>query len=188
MGNMDQNFLFDPSILADLDYSSWKSSFRPGVSPHNPPHGLKVRPLCATDYDKGFLGVLAQLTKVGTVTREQFMARFNAMKDDKSYYVCVIEDLNKREVIGAATLVIEQKFIHSCGMRARVEDVVVDDTYRGKQLGKILTVVLIMLSKHLGCYKISLECTDQKLPFYQQVGFKQDGTNYMVLRWEQNDV
>lgn len=53
------------------------------------------------------------------------------------YYVAVIEDLRNKRIIGAATLVTEFKFIHGCGLRARLEDVVVNNTYRGKQLGKL---------------------------------------------------
>ncbi|KAB7501311.1 putative glucosamine 6-phosphate N-acetyltransferase [Armadillidium nasatum] len=52
------------------------------------------------------------------------------------YYVTVIEDLNKGKVIGAATLSVEFKFIRECAKRGRLEDVVVDSSYRGKQLGK----------------------------------------------------
>lgn len=53
------------------------------------------------------------------------------------YYVTVIEDLRTNQIIGAATLVTEFKFIHECALRARLEDVVVNNTYRGKQLGKL---------------------------------------------------
>lgn len=53
------------------------------------------------------------------------------------YYITVIEDTRKNEIIGAATLVTELKIIHSCGLRGRLEDVVVNSTYRGKQLGKL---------------------------------------------------
>lgn len=31
-----------------------------------------------------------------------------------TYYIVVIEDLNKGQVIGSATLLVEQKFIHNC--------------------------------------------------------------------------
>ena len=34
------------------------------------------------------------------------------------------------QVVGAATLVQERKFIHSCGNVGRLEDVVVSDQYR----------------------------------------------------------
>jgi glucosamine-phosphate N-acetyltransferase len=59
------------------------------------------------------------------------------MKAKGDYYVTVIEDTRSNKIIGAATLVIERKFIHGCGIRGRLEDVVVNDTYRGKQLGKL---------------------------------------------------
>lgn len=54
-----------------------------------------------------------------------------------SYFVTVIEDLNLSRIAGVATLVLEQKFIHNTGVRGRIEDVVVSDEYRGKQLGKL---------------------------------------------------
>jgi glucosamine-phosphate N-acetyltransferase len=59
------------------------------------------------------------------------------MRASGDYYVTVIEDLRSNKIIGSATLVLEQKFIHGCAVRGRLEDVVVDDTYRGKQLGKL---------------------------------------------------
>jgi hypothetical protein len=38
------------------------------------------------------------------------------MKKSGGYYVIVAEDLNSEKIIGSATLVIEQKFIHNCGL------------------------------------------------------------------------
>ena len=44
-----------------------------------------------------------------------FPERFNKMKaSDDTYYVTVIEDVNSGAVIGSASLVKEQKFIHNC--------------------------------------------------------------------------
>lgn len=42
--------------------------------------------------------------------------RFAKMKGSGDYYVTVIEDTQKNEIIGSATLVIEHKFIHDCGL------------------------------------------------------------------------
>ena len=33
-----------------------------------------------------------------------------------NYYVTVLEDTRTNEIIGNATLLVEQKFIHSCGL------------------------------------------------------------------------
>lgn len=66
-----------------------------------------------------------------------FTDRFAEMRANGDYYITVIEDTRYNKIIGSASLVIERKFIHGCGIRGRLEDVVVDDTYRGKQLGKL---------------------------------------------------
>jgi glucosamine-phosphate N-acetyltransferase len=44
--------------------------------------------------------------------------------------------------------------------------------------------VLVVLSKKIGCYKVSLECRDPMVEFYQQFGFvATGGQNYMEQRW-----
>lgn len=107
------------------------------------------------------------------------------MRAKGDYYVTVIEDLRSSKIIGSATLVIERKFIHSCGTRAHLEDVVVDDTYRGKQLGKLIVVTVTLLAEYLGCYKMSLECKDNLIPFYRSMGYvdEKGNSNSMTLRY-----
>ena len=39
----------------------------PGLSPASPGEGLRLRPLCMEDYDRGYLQLLGQLTTVGEV-------------------------------------------------------------------------------------------------------------------------
>merc|ERR1719443_1454205 len=101
-----------------------------------------------------------------------------------TYYVIVIEDLENKRVIGAATMVMEKKFIHSCGSVGRLEDVVVSDKYRGRQLGKLLVTTTSLLAVKLGCYKVTLNCNDKMINFYASLGYKsEDGnSNYMCIR------
>lgn len=107
------------------------------------------------------------------------------MRAKGDYFVTVIEDLRKNKVIGSATLVIERKFIHSCGSSAHLQDVVVDDTYRGKQLGKLIVVTVTLLGELLGCYKMNLECKDKLIPFYRSMGYVDEpgNSNSMTLRY-----
>ena len=120
--------------------------------------GLVLRSLCLEDYDRGYLTLLSQLTTVGDITREEWEARWHQMRDcNSTYYVIVLEDSALGQVVGAATLVQERKFIHSCGNVGRLEDVVVSDQYRGKQLGKLLVVTASLLAVKLGCYKVGLK-------------------------------
>ena len=47
-----------------------------------------------------------------------------------------------------------------------------------------LTASLIELGKSLGCYKITLNCTDAMIPFYEGLGFKAEAgnANFLVIR------
>jgi len=177
--------LFPSQILADLDLSQSAASFSPPLTVSSPGEGLRVRSLCLEDYDRGFLELLGQLTSVGSISREEWEKRFNEMKEcNGTYYVVVIEDVIAGRVIGASTLVVEKKFIHNCGLVGRLEDVVVSDVYRGKQLGKLIVAVASLLAVKLGCYKITLNCNDKMIKFYNNMGYKsEDGNaNYMCIR------
>ena len=126
--------------------------------------GLVLRSLCLEDYDRGYLGLLSQLTSVGEVSREDWEARWHQMRDcNSTYYVIVLEDSTVGQVVGAATLVRERKFIHSCGSVGRLEDVVVSDSYRGRQLGKLLVTTASLLAVKLGCYKVTINSQLQGL-------------------------
>ncbi|KAL3872913.1 hypothetical protein ACJMK2_036089 [Sinanodonta woodiana] len=179
--------IFEHNILQNLDFSKSTTQYNPAVSVQNPGEGLRMRPLCRGDYDKGFMSLLSQMTKVGDVSREEFEARFTAMEAcPDSYYIVVIEDTMTKKVIGSGTLVIEQKFIRKCSSRGRIEDVVVHNQYRGKQLVKLMMDTLMVLSQQLGCYKVSLESEDDRVMFYSQFGLiKEAGQNYMCRRFKE---
>lgn len=38
------------------------------------------------------------------------------MRTNGDYYVTVVEDTRNKKIIGAASLIIERKFIHGCGI------------------------------------------------------------------------
>uniref|UniRef100_A0A671SRA6 Glucosamine 6-phosphate N-acetyltransferase n=2 Tax=Sinocyclocheilus anshuiensis TaxID=1608454 RepID=A0A671SRA6_9TELE len=178
---LDETSLFDPSLLQELDWSSNTVSFSPAISPSQPGEGLVLRPLCTADLDRGFYKVLSELTVAGDVTEEQFKAQFEHMKKSEDYYVIVVEDTNIGQIVATASLIIEHKFIHACAKRGRVEQVVVSDVYRGKQLGKLLVSTLTLLCKKLQCYKITLECVPNILEFYKKFGYSTSDEKHAVL-------
>ncbi|CAG2236939.1 GNA1 [Mytilus edulis] len=177
--------LFDPSILRELDFEHKSRATYKSIYHHRTQEMLKLRPSIESDYDKGYMNLLSQLTKVGNVSREEFEARFNDLKGcGDTYYIVVIEDMSLNQVIGTGSLVKERKFLRQCASRGRIEDIVVNNAYRGKQLGKLLLDVLTILCQKIDCYKLSLECLDGMVKFYKQFGFdKEDGQNYMVQRF-----
>ncbi|KAL5285466.1 GNPNAT1 family protein [Megaselia abdita] len=184
---MGEETLYDPSLLLELDFHKSPAKFEPFISAAHPGEPwMKVRPLQDGDYEKGFIQLLGQLTATGTVTKTQFLTRFSQMKALGDYYVTVIEDTRSKTIIGAASLVIERKFIRGCGLRGRLEDVVVNNTYRGKQLGKLIVVTVTLLANHLGCYKMSLDCKDKLIPFYTSLGYllEPGNSNSMTIRYD----
>jgi hypothetical protein len=47
--------------------------------------------------------------------------------------------------------------------------------------------LLVRLAKHLGVYKLSLECKPTLVPFYMRFGYKVDeGNLFMVQRFDQD--
>ncbi|XP_033104957.1 glucosamine 6-phosphate N-acetyltransferase-like [Anneissia japonica] len=181
----DEIPIYNPDLLKQLDYAALTNlKYSTPRSPQNPGNSLIMRPLCAADYHKGFIELLRQLTSVGDVTPEQFMDHFQQMKScNGTYYITVIEDISISKIVAAATLVVERKYIHACATRGMIEEVVVDSGYRGQQLGKLLMDTLTLLSKHtLGCYKTTLQCTEENIPFYEKFGFKKDPQVYMQHR------
>lgn len=182
---LEDKDLFDRDLLKKVDFSTTYATYSPKISPSSPGENLCLRPLQTGDYDRGFLTLLTHLTEVGEVTRECFLDRFYSMENCKnSYFIIVIHDLALDKIAGAATLTVENKFIHTCATRGRIEDVVVDPAYRGKQLGKLLVETLLKLSNVVGCYKTSLDCKTKLNKFYQQCGFDLDpGQNFLYKRF-----
>ena len=87
------------------------------------PAKLVTRRLESTDFHKGFLELLAQLTTVGSQSQAEFDARLAEIDANAARHaVMVIEDVTRARVIACATLYIEPKFVRSCGTIGHIED------------------------------------------------------------------
>ncbi|KAL7296487.1 hypothetical protein TKK_0009928 [Trichogramma kaykai] len=157
--------LFDGVLLEKIQNESDITSYG----------SIRFRPLNSNDYDKDFLQLLSQLTEVGNVDKNQFLSRFHEMKSAGGHYVIVAED--KNTIIASATLVTEQKFIHNCALRGHLEDVVVKTEYRDQQIGRLMVSIIKHLAKQLKCYKLTLECKDRLISFYEKSGFRKEPGN-----------
>jgi glucosamine-phosphate N-acetyltransferase len=136
-----------------------------------------IRSLEPSDFSKGFLALLAKLTTVGNVSEEEFTRRFEEIFDAEKkiegqsppYTIAVIEDQGR--IVATGTLLIEKKFIHSCGCIGHIEDVVVDEAIRGHQLGKRIIRFLTDCAKDANCYKVILDCSEHNVGFYEKCGY-----------------
>ncbi|XP_031131844.1 glucosamine 6-phosphate N-acetyltransferase-like [Ipomoea triloba] len=142
----------------------------------NPSRGdgenFRIRRLEIADKSKGFLQLLSQLTVCGAVSDEEFKERFEEVaKYGDDHVICVIEDVRLGKIVATGSVFVERKFIRSCGKAGHIEDVVVDSSVRGLQLGKRVVEYLVNHACSVGCYKVILDCTEDNKPFYEKCGF-----------------
>jgi glucosamine-phosphate N-acetyltransferase len=130
----------------------------------------QVSKLEKSDYNRGFLDLLAQLSPFETnkITFDEFSDYFDNINSD----IYVIRDISLNKIVASGTLLIEKKFIHNLSSVGHVEDIVVSKEYRGMGLGKSLMEHLVKKSNESNCYKIILNCNKNNAAFYKKCNFK----------------
>jgi len=140
---------------------------------------VQIRELKKDDLFNGFLTSLDSLKKASDISREKAEEVFKKIDSNDDYIIAVAVSDNK--IVGSATLLIEQKFIHNGGLVGHIEDVVVDKNFQGKKIGKKIIEYLLEHSKKRGCYKTILDCSDDVKAFYERLGFEH---NANALRYD----
>ncbi|MEJ7641465.1 MAG: GNAT family N-acetyltransferase [Candidatus Nitrosocosmicus sp.] len=132
-----------------------------------------IRELREEDLSNGFIETLSNLSEVGELAKDTTRKReiLSEIKD-KNYRIVIAEDNHNHQIIGSATLLIEQKFIHNGGKAGHIEDVVTRKGYEGKGIGREILKELIKIAKDNECYKIILDCDEKLVKFYEKIGFK----------------
>jgi glucosamine-phosphate N-acetyltransferase len=132
---------------------------------------IKIRRLQRRDIYNGFLLSLDSLRKSSHIKAKKANSIFDKIINNPDHVIYVAIDNEK--VIGTATLLIEQKFIHDGGKVGHIEDVVVRKEHQGKGVGGEIVSALLKYAEKKGCYKTILDCSEDLIPFYESMGFKQ---------------
>ncbi len=122
--------------------------------------------------------LIPQLTPNGEPITSQTLEEL--VYDKNSELLLAIDDLG--QIVGTLALIV---FRIPTGKKAFIEDVVVDESARGKGLGEKLLVKAIELAKLKGVQRIELSSRPMRVPankLYQKLGFKQRETNYYRLQ------
>ena len=133
---------------------------------------VEIRNIVESDIDNGFLESLDSLREASDLDRkigEDILKKIIANPD----HIIHVAEINGK-IIGSTTLLIEQKFIHNGGRVGHIEDVVVSKEYEGRGIGIKLVSSLLEKAKGMNCYKTILDCSDELIPFYERIGFKQE--------------
>ena len=104
------------------------------------------------------------------------------VESQASKLLVAIDDEADDMIVGTLTLAV---FSIPTGVRAWIEDVVVDESARGKGVGAQLSLAALELAKELGCVTVDLTSRPTREAanrLYKRLGFMQRETN--VYRFE----
>jgi glucosamine-phosphate N-acetyltransferase len=127
---------------------------------------IKFREILKDDLEDVFL-LLNQLKEkdVNTIDLESAWKSFKSNSSSNS-----IVGIYNDKVIAYGSIVIENKIRGD--IAGHIEDIVVDNTVRGKMVGVKLVKELVDIGKTKGCYRITLFCDEKLIKFYERNGFK----------------
>jgi len=127
---------------------------------------IKFRKIIREDLADVFL-LLNQLKEkdINTIDSETAWKNFKSNSSSNS----IVGIYNDR-VVAYGSIVIENKIRGD--IAGHVEDIVVDDSMRGKMIGVKLINKLINIGSEKGCYRITLFCEEKLIKFYERTGFK----------------
>lgn len=121
-----------------------------------------------------FQRLIPQLSSVSPPTRDEVR---DLVMAEATTLLVARSDNGDRPIVGALTLVC---FRVPTGLRAIIEDIVVDESARGEGLGEALTREGLRLAKEYGAKGVMLTSNPRRVAankLYQKMGFK---------RWETN--
>lgn len=131
---------------------------------------ITIRRLQKKDLRNGFLLSLDSLRKSSHISPKKAQRIYEKISKNQDQVIYVA--ISDNEVVGTASILIEQKFIHNGGKVGHIEDVAVKKELQGKGIGKKIVKALLEYGKKRGCYKTILDCSDELVPFYKDIGFK----------------
>ena len=118
--------------------------------------------------------LLPQLSSDAELLTRQYFKNILA-SESIHFFIC---ELDKRQIVGMLTIA---SYKTPSGIKVWIEDVVVDESQRGKGIGKELMIFAIGYSKSLGAKDIRLTSRPSRIAaneLYLKLGFKKHETNF----------
>jgi GNAT superfamily N-acetyltransferase len=110
---------------------------------------------------------------------EAATAIFRKMASYPRYHVYVAT--NGDAIVGTFALLVMDNLAHLGAPSAVVEDVVVDETLRGRGIGGLMMKFAMKVAAECGCYKLTLSSNLKRTEahaFYMSLGFEQHGLSF----------
>ena len=131
---------------------------------------MKIRQLVYTDYNQ-----------VIEIWKKSFSNNFD--KNINTTYLSdpssvTLVSIDNDTITGVASLHIIKKLTRTLGL---IEDVAVNENYRGKGIGKKLVEKLIVIASEKNCDKTVLNSSEKNSEFYKKLGFEKNEIQ-MIIR------
>ena len=134
---------------------------------------MSFRPLTIDDYD-AYIGLINDFRPT-TFSEEEFLETLRQIQYSSVIWVYEEDGI----LLATGTIIYEYKFIMNTCVYAHIEDVCVKATHRRQGLGKRL--IQHLLSEAKDCYKVTLDCSDENVPFYESCGLERRGNQMCQL-------
>ncbi|MBT4961029.1 MAG: GNAT family N-acetyltransferase [Flavobacteriaceae bacterium] len=123
----------------------------------------------------------ADFSQVIEIWKKSFNNNFD--KEINSTYLTdpssiTLVSVDSNTVTGVASLHIIKKLTRTLGL---IEDVAVNENYRGKGIGKKLVEKLIGIASEKSCDKTVLNTSEKNSEFYEKIGFEKNEIQ-MIIR------
>ena len=122
---------------------------------------MKIRELAKSDYNQ-----VIELWTKSLSNKFDNEVNTNHVSDPSSITLVSVDN---NTITGVASLYIIKKLTRTLGL---IEDVAVNENYRGKGIGKKLVEKLIGIATEKKCDKTVLNSSEQNSEFYKKIGFE----------------
>ena len=135
---------------------------------------ILIRELEENDYNNGFIKVLGNLTKVSEVAQTDFVRTVRTIQSSPNLHLIIVAvEKKSNKIVGSGCVFVEKKIIRNLGKIGHIEDIVVDSSMRGKNLGRIIVECLTRVAfEEEKVYKVILDCSEKNVGFYNKLNYK----------------
>jgi glucosamine-phosphate N-acetyltransferase len=96
------------------------------------------------------------------------------------YHQIIVLELESK-LIATGTLLIEEKLTYGGCKMGHIENILVDDKYRGKGYGELLVKELLDKAKIMKCYRVDLNCNIELENFYKKNNFNASSISMSIF-------